>query len=227
MRVPALASILIVVVCATAGLVLGWLFPLTPSHHHRGVEHPHATMAPRPDIGTVRESEERPAPEGRREDEHVTQPPSSPPAVLQGSETASSPEQVQKSDGRASSAEHVTETFRTSNDDENVRTSSQPAGRTPAPPVADAVTLPSVDAQGPEAKPRNNTEARQSKRTRELARGPSKAAQKPASYRTRQQRDDDDPPEREKDRPAREKQPTRSIVSQLPIVGPVFGLLIP
>lgn len=233
MRVPAQVAIPIVAVCATAGVVLGWLFPLSPSHY-RDVEHPQAAMSSRADTGKVRESTDRLTPEDRREDEHVAAPPPLLMPALPDAEQASSAEQVLKSDGPASSPEHVTEDVRTSNERETTVAPSQPAAtdrdeqRKPTLSAAEVVTLPLMAGpQAPGARPRNHTEVRPAKSTREHVRGPAKTAQRPASDRTRQQRDDDDPPEREKDRPAREKQPTRSIVSQLPIVGPVFELLIP
>jgi hypothetical protein len=206
MRVPAQVAIPIVALCATTGLVLGWLFPLSPSHD-REVAHTHTGIASLTDTGKVRESMDRLTPEERREDEHVTEPPPLPTPARKDPANSDSP---------ALSA-----------NDENVRTSNEPATtnrsaeRKPSRSPAEAVTLPLVaDPEAPDAKPQNKTNAQHAKSVRETARRSTKIAQKPASHRTRQEQGRDDPP-------AREKQTTGSIVSQLPIVGPVFGLLIP
>lgn len=213
MRVPALVAISIVAVCATTGLVLGWLFPLAPLQH-RNVGHPHAAIASRTDTGNVRAPMDRLAPEDRREDEHVTEPPSLPTPARKESAN---------SDGPALSAEHVHENVRASNELAN---STRNERHKPEPSASETVALPSVAGpEAPDAKPKNKTNAQQAKSIKEHARRSTKEAQKPPNHRTRQGRDEHNT--REKDRPAREKQPTRSIVSQLPIVGPVFGLLIP
>ena len=204
MRVPAQVAIPIVALCATTGLVLGWLFPLSPPHD-RAVAHPHAAIASRTDTGKVRESMDRLAPEDRREDEHVTEPPPLPTPARKDPANSDSP---------ALSA-----------NDENVRTSNEPVAITrneehrPTPLASEEAALSSVaHPEIPDAKPQNKTNAQQPKSAKENVRGPTKEAQKSAGHRTRQQRDA---------HPAREKRPTPSIVSQLPIVGPVFGLLIP
>jgi hypothetical protein len=213
MRVPALVAISIVAVCASTGLVLGWLFPLAPSHH-RNVEQPHAAIASPTDTDKVRASMDRLAPEGRREDEHVTEPPSVPAPARKDSANSDDP---------ALSAKHVRENVQASNELAN---STGNEGHKPEPSASEEVALPSVAGpEAPDAKPQNKTNAQQAKSTKEHARRSTKEAQKPPNHRTRQGRDEHNA--REKDRPAREKQPTRSIVSQLPIVGPVFGLLIP
>ena len=207
MRVPALVAISIVAVCATTGLVLGWLFPLSPSHH-RNVGHPHATIASPTDTGNVRAPMDRLAPDDRREDEHVTEPPSLPAPARKESENSD--------DDPALSAKHVHENVRTSNELAN---STHNEGHKSEPSASETVPLPSVaGSEAPGAKPQNKTNAQQAKSTKEHARRSTKEAQKPPSPRARQGRDEHS---------AREKQPTRSIVSQLPIVGPVFGLLIP
>lgn len=206
MRVRAQVAIPIVTLCATTGVVLGWLFPLFPSDR-RDVEHPRAAIASRTDTGNVRESMARLGPEDRREDEHVTEPPSLPTPARKDLANSESP---------ALSA-----------NDENVRTSNELATtnrseeRKPSLSAAEAVILPVVaDPEVSDAKPQNKTNAQHAKSVRETARRSTKIAQKPASHRTRQEQGRDD-------LPAREKQTTGSIVSQLPIVGPVFGLLIP
>jgi hypothetical protein len=213
MRVPALVAIPIVAVCATTGLVLGWLFPLSPSHH-RNVEHPHTAIASRTDTGKGRESMDRLAPEDRREDQHVTEPPSLPTPARKDSAN---------SDGPALSAKHVHENARTSKKPTN---STSNEGHKPEPSASEEVALSSVvGRETPEAGPHNKTSTQRAKSAKETARHSTKEAQKPSNHRARQGRDEHSA--REKDRPAREKPPTRSIVSQLPIVGPVFGLLIP
>jgi hypothetical protein len=213
MRVPALVAIPIVAVCAATGLVLGWLFPLTASHHS-DVQSPHAAIASRTEIGQVRDSMDRLAPVDRREDEHVTVPPPLPTPAQ---------EDLANSDGPALSTKHVHENVETSN--ELAHTTSN-EGRKPEPSASQEVALPSVARPGaPDAKPQNKSNAQQTKSTKEHTRRSTKEAQKPPTRRFRQERDEHNA--REKDRPEREKQPTRSIVSQLPIVGPVFGLLIP
>ena len=208
MRVPAQVAILIVALCATAGLVLGWLFPLSPSHH-RKVAHPHAGIASRTDAGKVRESMDRLAPEDRREDEHVTLPPSLPTPARKDPANSDSP---------VLSANDAHENVRTSNEPATTNRSEE---RKPSLSAAEAVTLPVVvDREVPDTKPQNKTNAQHAKSVGETARRSTKIAQKPASHRTRQEQGHDDDP-------AQEKQTTRSIVSQLPIVGPVFGLLVP
>jgi hypothetical protein len=206
MRVPAQVAIPIVALCATTGLVLGWLFPLSPSHD-REVAHTHTGIASLTDTGKVRESMDRLTPEDRREDEHVTEPPPLPTPARKDPANSDSP---------ALSA-----------NDENVRTSNEPVAITrneehrPTPLASEEAALSSVAHPDiPDAKPQNKTNAQHAKSVRETARRSTKIAQKPASHRTRQEQGRDDPP-------AREKQTTGSIVSQFPIVGPVFGLLIP
>ena len=203
MRVPAQVAIPIVALCATTGLVLGWLFPLSPWQ----VAHPNAAIASRTDTGKVRGSVDRLAPEDQREDEHVTEPPSLP---------TPAPKDPANLDGPALSANDGHENVRTS----EPATTNRNEERKPSLSAAEAVTQPFVaDPEAPDAKSQNKIDAQHAKSVRETARRSSKIARKSASHRSRQEQGRDDPP-------AREKQPTGSIVSQLPIVGPVFGLLI-
>ena len=186
------------------GARAGWLFPLTPSHH-RDVEHSQIATASRTNAGKVPESMDRLAPEDRitiSEDEHLTEPLVSPTA-----------------NDALSWAKHVHEDDRTSKE---LATSNRNEERKPAPSASGAAALPSVVGPGtPEAGPQHKTNAPQAsplKSAKEPSRRSTKEMQKPANRRARPERDD---------YPAREKQPTRSIISQLPIVGPVFGLLVP
>jgi hypothetical protein len=211
MRVSALVAIPIVAVCACTGLVLGWMFPLS---HHRNVEHSHAAIPSRSDTGQVPDPVDRLVPEDLREDEHVTVPPPLPTPER---------EDLANSDGPSWSAKHVNENVATSREQAD---STSNEGRNREPSAPQEVTPPSVvDPQALDAKPQIKTNAQQAKNTKEHARRSTKEAQKPPARRSRQERDDHSAGE--KDRAVREKQPTRSIVSQLPIVGPVFGLLIP
>jgi hypothetical protein len=196
MRVPAVVTIAIVALCATTGLVLGWLFPLNPSLHNE-VEHSQVATASPVTAGGVSEPMERLAPEDRiiiGEDEHLTVPLVSPTAV---------PHDVSSSDGPTVSATHVPEGDR-------------------APSASGVAALPTVAGPGtPEAARQHKIDAPQAnslKNAKEPKRRSTKEMQKAAHHRPRPKRDDN---------PTQEKQPTRSIISQVPIVGPVFGFLVP
>ena len=178
MRVPLLVAIPIVALCATTGLALGWLFPLTPTHHRDGAPTLVATASPT-SAGRVREPMEL-APEGRI--------------------TISEDDWASK---ESASSIKIEESNPTPSDSETAALASE------------------ADLETSTARPQNKTsvpKANPPKSAKKPGRLSAKEAQRPANLRARLERDDN---------PAREKQPTRSIISQLPIFGPVFGLLVP
>ena len=208
MRVPAVVTIAIVALCATTGLVLGWLFPLNPSRHNE-VEHSQVANASRANNENARESMDRKASDDQiiiGEDEHLTEPLVSPTTV---------PNDASSSDGPTLSAKHVHE-----DDGTSKATSNRNEERKRAPLASGAAALPSVAGPGtPVAQNKTNTpQANPRKSAKEPTRRSTKKMQKPANHRARPERDD---------YPSQEKQPKRSIISQLPIVGPVFGMLVP
>lgn len=211
MRVPPVVTVAIVALCATTGLVLGWLFPLYPSRLN-DVEHSQVATASPATAGEVREPMERRVPEDRitiSEDGHLTEPPVSPTAV---------PKDASSLDGPALSAKHVHADDRTSKE---LATSNRNEERKPVPSASGVAALPTVIGPGtPEARQHktDTPQANPLKNAKEPTRRSTKEMQKPAHHRPRPEPDDN---------PTQEKQPTRSIISQVPIVGPLFGLLIP
>jgi hypothetical protein len=184
MRVPTVVAIPIVALCATTGLALGWLFPLTPSH--RAGEQSPVTAASQVSAGKVREPIEQLAPQDS-DDEDRPAPQFSPTAVP--SEELTSTDRIEE--------------------------------RKPRPSASERMALPSVAGPAAPAAEQNKTTAPQSASPKS-AKSPNprstKEAQKATSHRARPGPDS---------YAGREKQPTPSIISQLPIVGPVFGLLVP
>ena len=180
MRVPVLVAIPIVAVCATTGLALGWLFPLT-STDRRG-----------------------------EEPSQVARPPFSPTAM---------PNDAVSSEGPTISEKHVHEDDWTSKGSAG---SNRVEKRKLASSASETAALPSeVGSETSRAGPQNKTTVPQAsppKTARKTNRRSTKEAQKPVNHLARPGRDD---------YPAREKQPTRNIVTQLPIFGPIFGLLVP
>ena len=93
MRVPAVVTIAIVALCATTGLVLGWLFPLNPSRHNE-VEHSQVANASRANNENARESMDRKASDDQiiiGEDEHLTEPLVSPTTVPNDASSSDGP----------------------------------------------------------------------------------------------------------------------------------------